>query len=77
MERKKEIDRQNKLKLEEEKEKQKRLKFKLEREKQHRLHLEKKKELDIIKKREYEIKLMQLISKEFNEIGKNRIMFRF
>jgi len=77
IERKKEIDRQNRLKLEKEREKQKRLELRLEREKQDLLDLEKKKELELIKKMENENKMMRIILKELNDMGKNRLFFRF
>lgn len=77
IERKKEIDRQNKLKLEKEKETKKRIELKMEHEKQHRLHLKKKKELELIIKRENENKIMKIILRELNDMGKNKSFFRF
>ena len=77
MERKKEIEKQNKLKLEQEIEKKKRLELQKERTKQREKYLEEKKKLEQLKKREEEMKIFKLITQELNDIGKNKLIFRF
>ena len=74
-ERKKELERQNRLKIENEKEKEKRIEIKKEREKQRQLHLEKQKKIDLLKQMEMERKILALIIE--NLTGKSRLIFRF